>query len=101
MLGDIKSAIKGGRINITDHADEELAKDNICSDDLYHSTLYGKIIEEYRDDKPFPSCLIHGRDKKGRHIHSVWAYSSEYNIAVVITAYIPDQDKWVNYEKRK
>ena len=100
-MKEIKTAIKKGRINITDHADEELAKDNICSDDLYCSTLHGKIIEGYRDDKPFPSCLIHGRDKMGRPIHSVWAYSREYDVAVVITAYIPDPDKWLNYEKRK
>lgn len=101
ILEDIKSAIKRGRINVTDHADEELAKDDICDDELYFSTLHGMVIEEYKGDKPFPSCLIHGKDKRGRHIHSVWAYSKEHDIAVVITAYIPDPAKWINYKKRK
>jgi hypothetical protein len=39
------------------------------------------------------------RDKK--HIHAVCAYSEKDKIMVLITVYIPDQDKWINYKKRK
>jgi hypothetical protein len=88
MLDELKSAIIKGRINITDHADEELAHDEILGEDLFHSVLYGEVIEDYADDKPFPGCLVYGRDQKGRHIHSVWAYSDEHDIAIVITGYI-------------
>jgi len=72
ILEEIKSAIVKGRINMTDHADEELANDEIQDEDLLRSVLHGEIIEEYLDDKPFPSCLIYGKDQKERHIHSVW-----------------------------
>lgn len=48
---------------MTDHADEELANDEIQDEDLFHSVLHGEIIEDYPDDKPFPSCLVHGKDK--------------------------------------
>jgi hypothetical protein len=67
--------IKEGRINITEHADEELIEDNVSNDALYYSVLHGEIIEDYPDDFPFPSCLIFGTDVKGRPIHSTWAYS--------------------------
>ncbi|NIA11531.1 MAG: DUF4258 domain-containing protein [Nitrospiraceae bacterium] len=101
MIEKIKSAIIKGRINITDHADEELAYDEILDEDLFHSVLYGEVIEDYADDKPFPSCLVYGRDRKGRHIHSVWAYSDEYNIAIVITGYIPETNRWIDYKTRR
>lgn len=33
----IRKAIKKGRINITEHADEEMSEDNISNDALYYS----------------------------------------------------------------
>ena len=44
ILEKIKSAIVKGRINMTDHADEELANDEILDKDLLHSVLHGEII---------------------------------------------------------
>jgi hypothetical protein len=101
ILEKIKSAIVKGRINMTDHADEELANDEILDRDLLHSVLHGEIIEDYPDDKPFPSCLVYGKDQKERYIHSVWAYSVEHDIAIVITGYIPDQDRWIDHKIRR
>ncbi len=69
----IQEAIQKGYINISEHADEELENDGIEDDDLYYSVFHGEVIEDYADDKPVPSCLIYGRDKNDRHIHSVWA----------------------------
>lgn len=100
-IEQIRRAIKAGRINITEHADEELASDNISSESLYHSVMNGEIIEDYPDDFPFPSCLIFGKDKNGRVIHSVWAFAEKYNIAILITAYIPDAKEWMDYKRRK
>ena len=86
---------------MTDHADEELANDEILDKDLFHSVLHGEIIEDYTDDKPFPSCLVYGKDQKERHIHSVWAYSARYDIAIVITGYIPDPNRWIENRIRR
>jgi len=86
---------------MTDHADEELANDEISDEDLFHSALHGEIIEDYPDDKPFPCCLVYGKDQKGRYIHSVWAHSSELDIAIVITGYIPDPNRWRDYKTRR
>ncbi|MCZ7360385.1 MAG: DUF4258 domain-containing protein [Candidatus Methanoperedens sp.] len=97
----IHEAIWKGDINISEHADEELENDAIEDDDLYYSVFHGEVIEDYAGDKPFPSCLIYGRDKNDRHIHSVWAYSEEHKIAVLVTAYIPDPEKWFDYKIRK
>lgn len=97
----IQEAIKKGNVNISEHADEELENDAIDDDELYYSVLHGEVIEDYADDKPFPSCLIYGRDKNNKPIHSVWAYSERHKIAVLVTAYVPDPEKWINYMIRK
>ena len=73
-IAKIPEAIRKGNVNISDHADDELANDAIGDNDLYFSVQHGEVIEDYADDKPFPSCLIYGNDKNNSHIHSVWAY---------------------------
>lgn len=104
-LDQIKKAVRTGRINITEHADEELINDNISNESLYRSVMNGEIIEDYPDDFPFPfpfpSCLIFGKDRDGKPIHSVWAFAEKYSIAILITAYVPDATKWISYKWRK
>ncbi len=97
----IQEAIKKGNVNISEHADEELENDAIADGELYYSVLHGEVVEDYADDKPFPSCLIYGMDKNNKPIHSVWAYSDKHKIAVLVTTYIPDPEKWSNYKTRK
>lgn len=97
----IQEAIEKGNINISEHADEELENDSIADEELYYSVFNGEVIEDYADDKPFPSCLIFGMDRINKPIHSVWAYSDKHKIAVLITAYIPDPEKWINNRIRK
>ena len=97
----IRKAIQERRINVTDHADEELAADEISDEDLFQSVLTGEVIEDYPEDFPFPSCLIYGRDPKGRPIHSVWASAEPYRIAILVTAYVPDPVRWIDFRIRR
>ena len=57
---DNQGAIQTGKIRITDHADEEAQNDKYSYDEIFYSVFTGKIIEDYPDDKPYPSCLIYG-----------------------------------------
>jgi hypothetical protein len=74
--------------DISDEAVEEVIKN-------------GKIIEEYLDDKPYPSFLILGYEKKDlkKPIHVVFAKDGKD--IIIITAYRPDKLKWTNnYQTR-
>jgi len=75
LIEDIIESIKNRRIRITDHADEEAYNDTLSLEEIYSSVLTGEIIEQYPDDKPYPSCLIYGKNIKNEPIHSVWAYN--------------------------
>ena len=56
--------------------------------------VHGEIIEEYPEDRPYPSCLVYGDTFGGEPVHSVWAYNEESGFAVIITVYRPDPTRW-------
>jgi len=70
-------------------------------DEVYFSVFHGAIIEDYPDDKPYPSCLIYGQTFSGDPVHSVWAFNDENQWAVLITVYRPDPDRWINFRVRR
>jgi len=62
--------------------------------DLYHKEVIqllreGDIIEDYPDDKPFPSALFMGHVKDGP-LHVVAALDDEGDWLYIVTAYRPD-----------
>ncbi len=93
--------IKGReQIKFTDHARIEMAKDGISADGVLKAIENGKVIEEYVDDRPFPSCLLYGTsDEKTMHV--VCALPQHINMLIVITVYIPDPMKWIDFERRR
>src|SRR5687768_14061871 len=98
---DLREAIRGHRVRVTDHADEEAAADRLLLADVYHCVEHGEIIEDYPTDRPFPSCLIYGPGQGSDPIHSVWAYNSHNGWAVLITVYRPDPGRWINWRQRR
>jgi hypothetical protein len=100
-LEEIIDAIHNSRIRITDHADEEAQADDLSFNEIFVSVFQGEIIEDYRDDKPYPSCLIYGETFNNDVIHSVWGYNEENQWAVLITVYRPDAELWINGKKRR
>jgi hypothetical protein len=97
-ISQLQQAIEGGKVRITDHADEEMAADQLVLDDVFASVLTGEIIEQY---PTVPSCLVYGQSKPDVHIHSVWAYNGESKRAVLVTVYRPDPDRWIDWRSRK
>jgi hypothetical protein len=100
-LEDVIDAIRHNRIRIADHADEEAQADGLSFDEIFISTFQGEVIEEYPDDKPYPSCLVYGQTFKGEPVHSVWAYNDQNGWAVLITVYRPDPQRWIVWRKRR
>ena len=58
-------------------------------------------LEEYPDDRPYPSCLFLGFTKAGRPLHLVAAHDEAGREIVVVTVYHPDPDRWEDYRRRK
>jgi len=100
-IESITEAIQHGRIRITDHADEEAQADHLSFDEIFISVFQGEIVEDYPNDKPYPSCLIYGDTFRKEPVHSVWAYNQNNQWAVLITVYRPDPKRWINWRTRR
>ncbi|MFM7438336.1 MAG: DUF4258 domain-containing protein, partial [Snowella sp.] len=98
---DLIEAIQEERVRITDHADEEAVEDDLTFDEIYFSILFGEIIEQYPNNKPYPQYLVYGQTFSGDSVHSVWEYNKETKWAVIVTVYRPDPTKWINWRQRK
>jgi len=71
-IENIIDAIRNNRVRITDHADEEAFNDGLSFEEIYFSVMHGEVIENYFNDKPYPSCLIMGKNFSGEPIHIVF-----------------------------
>lgn len=97
-IDNIREKIHSNDYEISLHALEKSFERRIWKDDIEHAIMNGEIIEDYKEDKPFPSCLIYGTTKDMRHIHIVCAYPP---VVRIITVYLPDKDRWINYKTRR
>ncbi|PKP56005.1 MAG: hypothetical protein CVT88_00135 [Candidatus Altiarchaeales archaeon HGW-Altiarchaeales-1] len=96
-INDIKEKIQINDYEISLHALEKSFERKIWKDDIEHAIMNGEIIEDYKDDKPYPSCLICGKTRDMQPIHIVCTYPP---IVRIITIYFPDKDKWIDYKIR-
>ena len=98
-IEDFKAINQPDKMLITQHSRKRFAERQISINDICAAINNGKIIEQYDNDFPFPSCLILGNNKN-KVIHVVASIHEE--IMYIITAYIPNSEKWENnWETRK
>ncbi len=69
----IRERILTGEYEFRRHALERASLRNIYPLDIRHALLNGEIIEEYPDDPRGASCLVWGKGRSGKDIHSPYA----------------------------
>ncbi len=97
-IEDFKNLNKPECMVITQHSRKRLAERKIRIRDICNAVNSGEIIENYEDDRPFPSCLILGKSEE-KNIHICASIND--NMLYLITAYIPDPNKWEYDLKRR
>ena len=91
-IEDYQKICNDDHIAVTQHANRRFRERGISLDDIESAILNGKIIEEYPDNTPFPSCLILGKSLNDLPLHVV--ISRDEDILYIITAYCPNLQKW-------
>lgn len=71
---------------------------NISTREIKHVIINGEIIEDYPHDEPCSSALFLGFTE-GKPCHVVIAQCEDH--ARVITVYVPEKDKWIDYRIRR
>lgn len=100
----IRNCFEADKVLYSRHARYEMENEEfgkIRDHEVYEAVASGEIIENYPDDKPYPSMLIFGNTLEKRPIHVVCAYNSEEDMTVVVTVYHPDADLWIDLRRRK
>ncbi len=75
------------------HVNMRLKNRGILREAVVSSVSEYEIIEEYPDDRYFPSYLVYSR-YRNTVFHVLFAADAEGGDVRVITAYIPDSDQW-------
>ncbi len=104
MLKKIQDCFRKERFYYSRHARDEMEIDEfgeIKDIEVFDAVSSGEIIESYPEDEPYPSCLIYGRTTDNRPLHVVCAYADEDSLAIIITAYQPHPDRWIDFSRRK
>jgi len=67
MLNKIQDCFEEQRLYYSSHARDEMEADEfgeIKDREVFESVRTGKIIENYPEDEPYPSCLIYEEPQK-------------------------------------
>lgn len=84
-----------GKLIFRVHALTRMAQRGFEPSDVRTVLTSGHVIEEYPDDRPYPSFLLLGWLGQ-RPVHIVAADNSEEGEIVVITVYQPDSAIWTD-----
>jgi len=88
----IRELCNNRAIKWTTHVLARLQERGINPSDIKNCIATGRIIEQYPDDYPYPSCLILGVTVGGKVLHVVVGVGE--GCLWLITAYYPDPLKW-------
>jgi hypothetical protein len=104
ILEKIRRCFEGDRVLYSRHSKFEMEHEElgvIFDFDIAEAIAGGAIIEDYPNDKPFPSVLIFGETAKGRPIHVVCGYDGNEDRTIIVTTYEPDAEKWYSHRERR
>ena len=82
------------------HALQRMYSRQISELDVRFAIENGEVIEDYKDDLPYPSKLLSCRVGI-KHLHIVVSLNNSDHETIVITAYEPDPHLWENNFKKR
>src|SRR4051812_12981499 len=100
-LDELRLLFAAGRIELTAHALKRIVERNISQSEIAEAGGMAEIIEDYPEDKYFPSALLLGHTAMGRPLH-LHTSKMDGDCVRLITIYEPNPQEWVdNFRKRK
>ncbi len=91
-IEDLRKLAVENKVEFSTHALQRMEQRSITDEDITEAIRTGKIIEDYPEDRPLPSCLILRSLFRGKPLHVVIGYGED--MLVVITAYYPAPELW-------
>jgi hypothetical protein len=93
LLRFIQDCVSKRRIFWTYHVNMRLKKRAISREEILEAVGNYEIIENYPDERYFPSCLVFAKNGE-KVFHVVFALDYGDQNVRVVTAYRPDSERW-------
>ncbi len=99
VLKQIQGQADEENLRVTQHAQQEMAEEDIILDEVLESIRTGQILENYPEHRREACCLLYGQAPSGRPLHVVCTTANP--ILIIITAYEPKPPKWITPTQRR
>jgi hypothetical protein len=99
VLEKIRAQARAESIRVTQHAQQEMAEENITLDEVLQAITTAQILENYPEHKRGSCCLLNGVADDGHPIHVVCTTAQP--VLIIITVYLPKPPKWVTPTQRR
>lgn len=98
-LEQIRAQADIENIRITQHAQQEMAEEDIALDEVLEAIARGQILENYPEHRRGACCLLNGVTEKGRPLHIVCTTARP--VLIIITVYEAKPPKWTTPTQRR
>ena len=98
-LEQIRAQADVENIRVTQHAQQEMADEDIILDEVLEAIATGQILENYPKHRRGACCLLNGVTKEGRPLHIVC--TTRQLMLIIITVYEPKPPKWKTPTQRR
>lgn len=99
VLEQIRAQAVAENIRITQHAQQEMAEEDISLDEVFEAISSGEILENYPKHRRGACCLLNGFSRNNRPLHIVC--TTTRSVLIIITVYEPKLLKWVTPTQRR
>jgi hypothetical protein len=83
ILKKIRDEAEVENIRLTQHAQQEMAEEDISIDEVLEAIASGMILENYPEHRRGSCCLVNGKTKAGKPLHIVC--TTALPILIIIT----------------
>ncbi len=99
ILKKIRDEAEVEDIRVTQHAQQEMAEEDISLDEVLEAIASGTILENYPEHRRGSCCLLNGETKVGNPLHIVC--TTALPALLIITTYRPKPPKWISPTERR
>lgn len=100
VIENLRSKFIRDEFEFSKHAVDQTILREVSVQEIRDAVRVSEIIEDYPDDKYYPSCLLLGFTSKKRPLHIHYSYPTR-DLVKVITVYEPDPARWIDYKIRR